>query len=415
MQACRQNFVEMRSARHSLKAEEVWEKVQASIPFEPGGLFFKMNTRRGPLASYVQTPRLWMAFLLDEGAGLLIFLDFMWTPDSLIALATSVAAVLIYAKYCPYLAVNMTWTAVSFILLFPLQSAVTEAYRRREAALASVLTFRATMTNIFLGHAIWDFSGDSWWGRREDNKPRDQGGGGMKKKPYAETPLHPDHTERVRHLLLRIADAMEELLLVPRRGRARMDMCPCSHRERDQVITAEMMGRDKVLQLLGRLHNAVEELKAAGMPGNEAARLNQYNYFLTTEFEKLWGFKTYRTLTAFRAFSRVTIFILPFFYAPYFIWIAGLQNPETASPERLVFAVCFASLISMLFAAILNLAVTLENPFRPGARDTVRVREEMDLCRRAINKANADHEETWFENLEFEWEVVAVTPPRSRE
>eukprot|EP00960_Hanusia_phi_P012353 360853-Hanusia_phi.AAC.1 len=48
--------------------------------------------------------------------------------------------------------------------------------------------------------------------------------------------------------------------------------------EKDLVEKAEKHGRDLVMKLVGRLHRATEELKAAGMPGNESSRLNQVTW-----------------------------------------------------------------------------------------------------------------------------------------
>lgn len=372
-------------------------------------MFFMPTERRGSLAARVKVPRRWFAFLLDQGAGAMVFIDLLCNADTLMVLGTSTLAVLLYATYLPTLSANLTWTAVSFMLIFPLQSAVTEAFRRREGALTALMNFRATLTHVFLAHALWDWAGsESWYGRSEDNRPKDQGGHGVKKKPYADTPLSPQHTERVQKVLLRLVDAMEELLLVPRRGRPRQSKCACSRREREDIVEAELLGRRKVLQLLGRLPMAVEEMKAAGMPANEASRVNAWHQNLSVEFERLWGFKTYRTLTSLRAMARVTIAILPFFYAPYFLWIAGRRPDGTWN--ALGFATAFSGLISVLFASMLNLSHQTENPFRPDSLDTLWVREEMELCRAALRETvdGMALKAKWWEDLDFEWETAAA-------
>eukprot|EP00913_Durusdinium_trenchii_P032563 g30485.t1 len=145
--------------------------------------------------------------LLDQFASVAVLLNLMASPDTIIA----VLSVLCFVHYLPNLHMNLTWTAVSFSLVFPLQTAIREAFKRREAALMALAEFRATATNVFLANQVWDWPGaESWWGRLEDNVPKDQGGRGVKKGACKDTPLHPRHADRVLDLMLRLMDAMQE-------------------------------------------------------------------------------------------------------------------------------------------------------------------------------------------------------------
>ena len=286
-----------------------------------------------------------------------------------------------------------------------LSALLREAYKRRESALMALAEFRAISTNVFLANHIWDWPGaDSWYGRFEDNVPRDQGGHGVKKGAYKDTPLHKSHADRVLEIMLRLMDAMQEFLLVPRRGRGRQEFCAYISGEKEQVEEAEMKGRNAVLKLLARLHKAVEDLKAAGMPANEASRINQYNMFLFKNFEKLWSFKTYRTPTTLRSVCRVNIQLMPFFFGPYYVHLA--RNTEgTIIQGRLIFACVFSCLLSTTLVALLNVAIALENPFRPGL-DTLRIQEEFYLCREAIITVADEAKVDWYEKVEFEWEIL---------
>lgn len=372
---------------------------------EPGTLCFKHFVSRGLLASTVWVPRQWLAMLLDQFSSFCVLLNLMASPDTVIVNITAVLSVLCFVTYLNDLHMNLTWTAVSFSLVFPLQTAIREAFKRREAALMALAEFRATSTNVFLANQLWDWPGaDGWYGRFEDNVPKDQGGKGVKKGAFKDTPLNKRHADRVLEIMLRLMDAMQEFLLVPRRGRGRQEFCICFSPEKEQVEAAEMKGRNAVLKLLARLHKAVEDLKAAGMPANEASRINQYNMFLSKNFEKLWSFKTYRTPTTLRAVCRVNIQLMPFFFGPYYVHLARNTEGDIIR-GRLIFACIFSCLLSTTLVALLNVAILLENPFRPGM-DTLRIQEEFYLCREALITVAGEAEVDWHQKVEFEWEII---------
>mmetsp|Transcript_33998 Transcript_33998/g.79191 ORF Transcript_33998/g.79191 Transcript_33998/m.79191 type:complete len:414 (+) Transcript_33998:81-1322(+) len=388
------------------------QQLRGMMGREPGTCCFKRFASRGLLASSVWVPRQWLALLLDQCASAAVVFHLMVCPDTVIVNLTAVASVLFYREVFPDLHMNLTWTVVGFALVFPLQTAIREAFKRREQALMAISDFRATLLNVYLANQIWDWPGaDAWYGRAEDNVPREQGGHGKKKGSFKDTPLPPQHGQRVFGLLVRLVEAMQELLLVPRRGRSRQEFCTCVSPEKEMVEDAELQGRSAVLKLLGRLHRATEELKAAGMPANEASRINQYNMFLCRDFERLWSLKTYRTPTTLRSVCRVSIQVFPFFFGPYYLHLiktysADSDVTDSVLRHRFIFACLFSCLTSTTLVALLNVAVALENPFRPGSTDTIRVQEEFQLCREALQEAMQDQEEAWYERFEFEWEVL---------
>jgi hypothetical protein len=55
----------------------------------------------------------------------------------------------------------------------------------------------------------------------------------------------------------------------------------------------------------------------AGLPGNEAARLRQYNSLLMGQWETVRNVKRYRTPLTTRCFARFYIFLHPFLMGPY--------------------------------------------------------------------------------------------------
>mmetsp|Transcript_312 Transcript_312/g.419 ORF Transcript_312/g.419 Transcript_312/m.419 type:complete len:101 (-) Transcript_312:27-329(-) len=72
---------------------------------------------------------------------------------------------------------------------------------------------------------------------------------------------------------------------------------------------------------------------------------------------------------------------------------------------RLIFACIFSCLLSMTLVALLNVAIALENPFRPGL-DTLRIQEEFYLCREAIITVAGEAEVEWHKKVDFEWEIL---------
>lgn len=82
------------------------------------------------------------------------------------------------------------------------------------------------MTNILQAHLCWDWPGPlGWHGRGEDGVSKEDGGTGVKAKGLM--PLHPQHDQHVRLLMHAIIDSVQELLLIPRRGRMRHIHTPC--------------------------------------------------------------------------------------------------------------------------------------------------------------------------------------------
>ena len=239
--------------------------------------YFRYRTR-GALGGSVLVPRTWWATVLDFAGAFKLLLQLIMIPDALSAVLISVASVLLYDRYGSKFSANMNWVAVSIMLVFPISNSITNAFKRREQAIAELCTFRTQVVNIFLAHAVWDWaSSTGWYGRDELSTapPAPPGQSDRRIKAKGLVELNRNHQARVKTLLLAIVDSLEELLLVPRRGRMRhMNGC-CGTTEKDLVEKAETHGRDTVIRLIGQLLRATEELKAAGMPPNEAIRMNQ--------------------------------------------------------------------------------------------------------------------------------------------
>jgi len=84
---------------------------------------------------------------------------------------------------------------------------------------------------------------------------------------------------------------------------------------------------------------------------------------------------------ALRGMAHITTQLMPAFYGPYYLHISRGEGDES----NLVFACCFACLNSLLLVGLQSLERLLENPFRDGATDNIRVKEEMRLCRETLS------------------------------
>ena len=58
-----------------------------------------------------------------------------------------------------------------------------------------------------------------------------------------------------------------------------------------------------------KLALAIEVVKEAGMPANEASRISQYVYLMMREWEHIRMIKAYRTPHGLRAFARLFIVV----------------------------------------------------------------------------------------------------------
>lgn len=378
--------------------EAAWVPLRSvSTPDEDTFLFYHRRDM-GALAARIRAPRVWYASWLDLFASARMVGSLMMVPETAMALSSALASFFLFEWEFHTLSVNLTWTTISFLLAFPLQNAITSAYNRRETAVAILASFRALLLNVMLANASWDWPGaEEYNGRTE----------ALDLKKPGQKSLSNQHTERVHSVINRIVDALNDFLLVPRGGRPRHHCIRSGIAERHEIEEAELMGRKAIMALLQRLQGATEDLKGAGLPANEASRINQYNMQLVAAFERLWSLKTYRTPIGLRAIVRVFVQVLPFFYGPYWVHIARDQN-KNVTPGRLAMSCLFSCAISLLLIAMMNVASQMENPFQVGSSDAVRVQRELDLIREGVENSLGDANSKWHEETTFEWEVLEV-------
>lgn len=149
------------------------------------------------------------------------------------------------------------------------------------------------MLSIYMAHRDWDWA--------------------TKQAPHGGRAALPrGHVGQVRAVLREMSNAMAELLTSPMVGRGRHMVTSGGLRKSRAVQEKKRTLNARVFLAANRVSAATEEMKTAGLPGNEAARIRQYVTSMMVAWESLRVIKRYRTPLSTRAFSRTYIWAHPF-------------------------------------------------------------------------------------------------------
>jgi hypothetical protein len=186
------------------------------------------------------------------------------------------------------------------------------------------------------------------------------------------------HNDEVRHVLIHMIRAMRDYLALPLASRSRHFYTRNGRQTREIVRPVQESCLQELYEQMQRMSIAVERLKEAGLPGNEAARINQYHSLLTKEWETARFIKSYRTPTGLRAFARLYILLHPVFVGPYYAWVAGAGRDNNVDSwpfqTSLGFAIALAIFTGVAMQGLFNVEVGLEDPFDESeGLDNVRV------------------------------------------
>lgn len=292
--------------------------------------------------------------VLDWSGAAAFFVTELVTLESFLVSVLAAAATVLYSDAPGGFGANVSWTLVSVAVVFPLSHSVGEAFKRRDAALAALAGFGANAYVAWLAHRDWDWpaNGSASGGRARN--------------------LRQDHASDASATLLALVRAARSALLCPNVGRVRHFRTGKGAAERRQALERMAECEAEVTAAFARQSLLVEELKAAGMPGNEASRARQYAASMLVEWERLRALKRYRTSQGMRVFARVAIVVLPVFYGPYYAWLAADGG------ANLAFAVAYSVLTSQAMTALFNVRyVLLEDPLTSPI-DGVHVDAEFD-------------------------------------
>ncbi|RHY69374.1 hypothetical protein DYB30_006612 [Aphanomyces astaci] len=206
---------------------------------------------------------------------------------------------------------------------------------------------KAIMSNVLMANAIWD------WGKHDRAK------------------LPPDHAVRTKAILVGILSDLGRVLMLPTFTRGRHRFTTSGMHEAKEFMHAFHYLCRRITFSTTLLHRQVEVMKDAGLPANEASRINQYHWYIQARIDKLCHIKLYRTPQATRSFTRLCILALPLLYGPYYVYIA------TAGTTNFAFALTLSMATSLIMIGIFNVEKALEDPFTEEGLDGVKVERAM--------------------------------------
>lgn len=298
----------------------------------------------------LQANDLW-GFIVSVQVLLLTFLNL----ETLLAVVSALASLALYDVYDMRYG-GVSWTFVSFALIFPISTSMSTTFHRREEALQQLASVKALTTQLVVGLLRWD------WDKRE----------GRKKVPE-------NFETTCRSLINAMLDNMDHYFTAMNVSRAKHLYTEGGLTERKRVREEQMNHYGDFLQNLEGVGELIEVLKQIGFPANEASRLNQYVSLLQESWEKMRVVKDYRTMQVARSYTRVFILLLPAIYGPYY------ANLITAMGQR-VFPYCLAVVTQLVVVGFMCAQSAMEDPFNNHGFDTVRWKDEIFEFREAIRR-----------------------------
>lgn len=223
--------------------------------------------------------------LLDYQAAWFVFWFHLITIDTVIYMVFA-AAITCAFRYIPggKFKVPISWNLFAFAVVFPITWNISTAYRRRDDALHRLGSIKALIFSLFAAHRDWNW--ENAQGRGKLN-PSDIG-----------------HVCEVSEELGSMVDHMTAFFLLPCVNKSRHLYTAAGRKVRQEVRPIWKTHLAGVQASLNRLSVATERMKLAGMPANEAARINQYIMLIAERFNQLRYIKGYRTPEGIRSFAR---------------------------------------------------------------------------------------------------------------
>jgi len=240
---------------------------------------------------------------------------FIGILDLQTAMVTALALASTYFCRRFNLAADMPTGLIGVAIVFPIVFSINAAYRRREEALRYFASFKGHAVSLYYAHRDW-------------------------------VPDRPaQHAARARVLIQDLLGAVRQSLT---------------------VLDTEQQGRfQSVYELFSRFSTSHEELRHAGMSGNEVSRANQYLRAMMIDFERMHNIQQYRTPLSLRAYSWIFLNCFPILFGPYFAYLAGQYYLSVGFGVAVIYALVLVSLD--------NIQEGLENPFDEIGTDDVRL------------------------------------------
>lgn len=205
---------------------------------------------------------------------------------------------------------------IGLAVVFPIVFSINAAYRRREEVLRYFGTLKAHAVMLYYAHRDW-------------------------------APVENCDVHVVRH-----RDNIENLINAIR-----------DHFLEETGRTYETF--KAIYALFSKISKSHEALRAAGVPGNEISRMNQFLSKMMIDFEKMNNILVYRTPNSLRAYSTLFLNAFPILFGPYFARIA--------LDSYIVVGYVVAIVYSLVLVTLDNVQDDLEDPFDQIGADDVKL------------------------------------------
>lgn len=283
-----------------------------------------------------------VVFIINGIATTLIVLFYLISIESLLGITLCVTLTIFTYRQIQeetdYNGNIMNWTLLSFAIVIPMSSSISMAFTRREKALTSLAALRSLLFSMYQAHASWDWGTSFPTGRTQS------------KVDWLK------HSDDVLKDIMAMSQDLTRYLTMPSTSRARHRIMPHEKRQAHQGrdFGDELM--NAVLTRVDRISLYCEILKLEGLPGNEAARIRQWEREVVLQIETLQVIKEYRTPQALRSLCRLFSVFLPPYYAPFYAQMAVDLN-------SLEMAIAFSILTSFALTALFESLTQMEDPF----------------------------------------------------
>lgn len=226
------------------------------------------------------------------------------------------AAIAALSLLTTWLCLRQGWTAefpttlISVAIVFPIVFSINAAYNRRESALKSLGSIKASAIALLLAHRDWGQAG------RETGIPALLGRMFAEMRPYF-----------------------------------------------DPTVGGQEEHRVAIYEVFDGVSKANEALRAQEVPANEVSRANQYLRYLIADFENMRIVREYRTPQSLRAYSTIFLNAFPILFGPTFAQLSA-DGPVWAG-----FLV--AALYSLVLVSLDRVQDDLEDPFDGVGMDDI--------------------------------------------
>lgn len=293
---------------------------------------------------------IWLLFV-NGYAAFIVFVQHLITLESLLSILLSISLTVFLYLYTDDETFNggsLNWVLLSFAVVTPISSSIAMAFQRREQALRSIGTLRATLMEVYIAHSIWD------WGSKSKSS------------------ISPSvHAEKVYIVIMDLQKTLSTYLTLPNHSRARHRTTHSGKKEAREIGVVSEELHESIVQGIVRLGELCEDIKKEGLPGNEASRIRQWEHGILSEVEHLRNIKRYRTPQGLRSFGRVFSVFAPPFYSPYYSDLARQL-------DSLGMGIAFSVLTAVALTSLFETVSSLEDPFiEKNFLDGVNVEEEL--------------------------------------